>query len=287
MDAYKTQGNHIMNFKKILPLLLAATLATAHVHAEDGFNFVGGDAQAEKPAKAPREKNDGHYLETMAKSFGTGVGVGVAGGAVLGAAVVLNPLFIVGGSLVIGGSMIERDNAKTNVFYTGSVVRGKVTKVGYKKALVGSWHSMEPTSLPDQHVFNEKLDLACLDVDGPSNAMVCAAIFKGIGIQQGDVIDVKLPVGVFVANGVMFKDAHFDFNKHYPRLVSIYCKHDNPICQNDYESSLGVLYRHTDTEFPPSQYLIDPAIIAAGQAKARKDEEERKAAASSGSFNLM
>jgi len=273
--------------KTFLPLLLVATLVTAPAYAFDSSDPFGmNGAQADKPAKAVREKNDGHFLEDLAKSFGTGVGVGAAGGALMGAAV-LNPLFIVGGGVLIGGSMIERDNAKTNVFYSGAVVRGRVTKVGFKKALVGSWHSMDPTSSPDQRIFNEKLDLACLDVNGPSNAMVCAAVTKVIGIQQGDVIDVKLPVGVFVANGVMFKGARFDFNKHYPRVVSVYCKHDNPTCQNDYESSLGVIARHTDTEFPPSQYLIDPAIIAADQARMRKEEEERKSVANSGSFSLI
>ena len=46
-----------------------------------------------------------------------------------------------------------------------------------------------------------------------------------------------------------------------PRVVNVvYCKHDNPACQNDYDSSLGVITRHNLTEFPPSQYLIDPAL---------------------------
>lgn len=105
--------------KTFFPLLLSAMLATAPAHAFDSSDPFGiGTAQADKPAKAQREVNDGHFLEDLAKNFGTGVGVGAAGGALMGAAV-LNPLFIVGGSLVIGTKIQSDRIVSANAFYSG------------------------------------------------------------------------------------------------------------------------------------------------------------------------
>lgn len=62
---------------KFLPLLLAALLATP-VQAFDVLNPDDAwGARKEKPAKAPREKNDGKYLEYLGKTIGTGLGLGV------------------------------------------------------------------------------------------------------------------------------------------------------------------------------------------------------------------
>lgn len=274
-----------MNLKIFLPLLLASTLATNAV--ADGFDFIGGNAQAEKTAKAPREKNDGRYLETMAKSFGTGVGVGAAGVSVLGVAAL--PVLAVGGGLVIGIKQTANQVAHESIFYAGTVTRGKVEKI-FKRPSVWQFDSpfgMDPHSFPSAELLKSEFDVIKVDVDGPSNALVFAFVPESLGVVDGDIVDIKSPVGVFTQNTRVLNNLHYDFNRHMPRVVNVYCKHDNPSCQNDYDSSLGVISRHTDTEFPPSQYLIDPAIIAADQAKMRKDEAEKKAAQNSGGFSFM
>ncbi|MBU1666467.1 MAG: hypothetical protein KKG92_13875, partial [Gammaproteobacteria bacterium] len=269
-----------------LPFILAATLATFPALAEDGFDFMGGNvAQVEKVAKAPREKNDGHWLENQAKGFAAGTAAGVVNGAVLGAAA-LNPLVAIPTTLVIGVKTMDDSRAKESAFYSGSVVRGRVNRiVSYKRRLLYKEFGISE-EIPSQDSFDERFRVAILDVDGTADALVFAFIPNEMGIGKGDIIDVKSPVGVFVNNSLLIDNLHFNFNKHVPRVIALYCKHDQP-CQNDYESSLGVLYRHQDKEFPVSQYLIDPAIIAADQAKMRKEAEESKAAANSGGFSFM
>lgn len=286
--------------KTFFPLLLVATLVTAPAYAFDSSDPFGIGQAAEKPAKAVREKNDGRFLETMAKSFGTGVGVGAAGVAAMG--VTALPLLAVGGSLVIGRHITDSSWAKVNSFYSGTVSRGRVFNVvdnprqdnfgqtsywnGIGIAPDKYW-GFDLKTFPQNDVLKMGFDILHVDVNGPSESTVFAIIAKGSGIQKGDIVDIKSAVGVFALNTKVFDGLHFDFNKHMPRVVNVYCKHDNPACQNDYESSLGVLSRHQDKEFPPSQYLIDPAIIAADQVKMRKEEEERKAASNNGGFSFM
>jgi len=273
--------------KTFLPLLLAATLGTSPAYAFDSSDPFGmSDAQAEKPAKAVREKNDGRFLETMAKSFGTGVGVGAAGVAAMG--VTALPLLAVVGPIFIGEKMRISSSAKVNAFYSGTVVRGKVTRTfHYKRKFYEKELGISLDTVPSQPVLDDRITAAILDLDGPSNAVVFAFFNNGTALEVGDIVDVKSPMGIFTDNASVIENLHFDFNKHAPRAIGIYCKHDNPSCQNDFESSLGVIARHQDKEFPPSQYLIDPAIIAADQARMRMEEEERKAASNSGGFNFM
>jgi len=273
--------------KTFLPLLLAATLATAPAYAFDSSDPFGmSDAHADKPAKAQREKNDGRFLETMAKSFGTGVGVGAVGVTSMGLPAL--PLLAMGGSIFIGEKWRIASSAKVNSFYSGTVVRGKVTRtLYYKRKFYEQELGISLDTVPSQSVLDDKIMAAILELDGPSHAMVFAFFQKGTDLDKGDIVDVKSPVGVFTDNTSVIEHPNFNFNKHAPRVVNVYCKHDNPVCQNDYESSLGVIARHTDTEFPPSQYLIVPSIIAADQAKMRKEAEESKAAANSGGFSFM
>lgn len=272
--------------KSVLPLFLAAMLAAVPACADGGFDFIGGATQAEKPAKAPREQNDGRFLETMVKSFGTGVGVGAVGVAALGVAAL--PALAVGGGLFIGEKWRINSSAKVNSFYSGTVVRGKVTRIiHYKRKFYEMELGINLDTVPNQTVLDDYVMAAIIDLDGPSHAMVFAHFNNAAKIAKGDIVDVKSPVGVFTDNASVIDNLRLDFNKHVPRIIGVYCKHNNPTCQNDYDSSLGVIARHTDTEFPPSQYLIDPAIIAADQAKMRKEAEDKKAASNSGGFNFM
>ncbi len=277
-----------MTHRKTLPLLMAAILAATPAFAGDGFDFIGGAAQTEKPAKAPREKNDGRGLETMVKSFGAGMGVGAAGVTMFGAAA-LGPLMLVGAP-ILAVRMTEDQIARESAFYAGTVTRGRVEGLNSKPVAEGNFDKplgIDQQSFPSAQTLIATFNTIGLDVDGPSKGLVFAFVHKASGIQKGDIVDIKFPVNMFAQNTKVFDNLHFDFNKHMPRVVNVYCKHDNPACQNDYDSSLGVLYRHTDTEFPPSQYLIDPAIIAADQAKMKQEAEEKKAAQNSGGFNFM
>ena len=274
--------------KSILTLFLVATMMAMVPAYADGFDFIGGAQQIEKSDKAPREKNDGRGLEMLVKTFGTGVGVGAAGVTVLGTAA-LGPLVLVGAP-IIATKMTENQIAKESSFYAGTVTRGRVVGFNSQPVAAGNFDKplgIDPQSFPNAQTLMTTFNTIGLDVDGPSKGLVFAFVHKSSGIQKGDIVDIKFPVNMFAQNIKVFDNLNFDFNKHMPRVVNIYCKHDNPTCQNDYNSSLGVLYRHTDTEFPPSQYLIDPAIIAADQARMRKEETDIKAARNSGGFNFM
>lgn len=265
MDAYKTQGNHIMNLKKILPLLLAASLATGPAHAfdsSDPFDIGGSDAQAEKPTKALREVNPTTSDRPMAKAMAAG-----------GVAALLGPIGLLVGPIAI--PMIAKNNMNNQVainsFYIGAVVRGKVKDV---VSISKNQWGVSPK------IVEANLVALVLGVGGSSDSDRIVIARKVDGYEEGDIVDASI-ISVEPAQ------TEFNFNRHKARVIALYCKHDNPVCQNDYESSLGVLSRHTDTEFPPSQYLIDPAIIAADQAKMRKDEADKKAAQNSGGFSLM
>jgi hypothetical protein len=205
--------------------------------------------------------------------------------------VFLGPVGAIG--VPIAAIMVSKNNVdhliEMNAFYSGTVVRGKITRIFEKVDFAGmakSW-GLDISSAPASVQLREKFVVLELNVDGPSSSNRYALARKEVRYEKGDIVDAETVVGTYAFQPRVNKDVKIDFNKHMPRVVSIYCKHDNPACQNDYESSLGVISRHTDTEFPPSQYLIDPAIIAADQAKMRREEEDKKSAANSGGFNLM
>ncbi|MDD5388986.1 MAG: hypothetical protein PHD37_06555 [Gallionellaceae bacterium] len=256
-------GRIINMLRTTLPFILAGTLATFPALAEDGFDFMGGNvAQVEKVAKAPREANPHCTVGPMCagplKSMGTG--------AVLG---LLGPVGLIG--VPFAAAKITADeNQKLNSFYLGTVLRGKVNKV--EEMSKNEW-GISPG------LVSVSLVALILDVDGPVGSDRVVLADKHLGFEKGDIVDVKMV-------SAEPDKSEFNFNRHKPRVVALYCKHDQP-CQNDYDSSLGVLYRHQDKEFPVSQYLIDPAIIAADQAKMRKEAEETKTASNSGSFSFF
>lgn len=270
--------------KTFLPLLLAAMLATAPAHAfdsSDPFDIGGSDAQAEKPTKALREVNPTTSDRPMAKAMAAG-----------GVAALLGPLGLLVGPIAI--PMIAKNNMNNQVainsFYSGTVVRGKVEKIfplGNSPTTAQFLADIEKSgidasTIPAPVTLRDNLVALRLDVDGPTGSERIVLARKDAGYEVGDILDAKT-----VAQYLADKNLRIDYNKQMPRVVTVYCKHDNEVCQNNYESSLGVLSRHTDTEFPPSQYLIDPAIIAADQAKMRKDEADKKAASNSGGFSFM
>ncbi len=260
-------------------LVLASMLTTSPAFAEDGFNFLGGNAQAEKPAKAkaPREVNPFSDGSPMTKAAAAGFGLALLG-----------PIGAIG--VPIATIMISNNNVenvtKLDAFYAGAVLRGKVEKIfplGNSSSTAQfladiKKSGIDPSTIPLPATIRNNLVALRLDVDGPKGSERVVVARKDADYEIGDILDVKT---------VVQNSAPIYYNKHMPRVIALYCKHDNAVCQNDYNSSLGVLSRHTDTEFPPSQYLIDPAIIAADQAKMRKEEEERKTAANSGGFNFM
>ncbi len=270
-----------MNFKKILPLLLAATLAAPAYAFDSSDPFGMGDAQVEKVAKAPREKNTASDAKYLVKSGATGFALAF-----------LPPI---GALLLPVTGVIEQNNQliNLNAFYAGAAVRGKVKKVwdmsGQGKVFLKNLHSLwglDTATAPSVDTIGDQLVVLDLDVDGPTDSDRFAIVRKGYDYQVGDIVDAKTLVGTYAFQPKVNKDVKLDFNKHMPRVIALYCKHDQP-CQNDYESSLGVLYRHQDKEFPVSQYLIDPAIIAADQAKMRKEAEETKTASNNGSFSFF
>jgi len=276
--------NGIPMSKTFLPLLLAATLGTSPAYAFDSSDPFGiSDAQAEKPAKvakAPREVNPFSTGNPMAKAMAAG-----------GVAALLGPIGLLVGPIAI--PMIAKgeinDIAKINAFYTGTVVRGKVKKVYDNVDFPGwtkSW-GLVPNTAPTSAERLSEFVVLQVGVEGQTEFDRVVVARKDTGYEVGDILDAKTALGTFALQPTVNKDVKLDFNKHMPRIVNVYCKHDNAACQNDYESSLGVLSRHTDTEFSPSQYLIDPAIIAADQAKMRKEAEESKAALNSGGFSFM
>jgi len=268
--------------KTFFPLLLVATLATAPACAFDSSDPFGvNGAQADKPAKAQREVNSFSTGNPMAKAMASGFGLALLG-----------PIGAIGvpiATLMIAKGEIN-DLAKINSFYSGTVVRGKVEKIfplgnspttaqflaDIKKS------GIDASTIPAPETIRNNLVALRLDVYGPTDSERIVVARKDAGYEVGDILDAKT-----VAQSQADKDLRIDYNKQMPRVVNVYCKHNNPSCQNDYESSLGVLSRHQDKEFPPSQYLIDPAIIAADQAKMRKEAEESKAASNSGGFSFM
>jgi hypothetical protein len=274
----------IMN-KSVLPLFLAAMLAAVPACADGGFDFIGGAAQAEKPAKAQAEKPVKAPREVNQFSTGSPMTQAAAAGAGL---VFLGPIGAIG--VPIATIMIAKNEqtnlGKINAFYDGTVLRGKVEKIfplgntsSTAQFLADIKRSgIDPATIPLPQTIGNNLVALRLDVDGPNGSERVVVARKDAGYEVGDILDAMA-----VAN----KSLLIDYNKHMPRVVNVYCKHNNPACQNDYDSSLGVIARHTDTEFPPSQYLIDPAIIAADQAKMRKEAEDKKAASNSGGFNFM
>ena len=280
-------------------LLLAALLGlSAQAQAFDSSDPFGMYTPTEKPAKAPREKNDGRWLEYSFKAWGAGAAAGVVTNVAVGPAVALSPLVAAPVVALIGASLYERQTAEITSFYAGTVVRGKVRTVeqsptptdfgGYGLSSIrivpGSKFGFDVQSFPVgmQNLF----DVVHMTIEIGAEP-IFAVVRKDSGLAVGDIIDVSIPVGVFAFNTKFLDKPQFDFNKHMPRVVNVYCKHDNPACQNDYDSSLGVIARPNLTEFPPSQYLIDPAIIAADQAKMRKEEDEKKAARNSGGFSFL
>ena len=274
--------NHIKHAVAVLALCLAAPAL-----AFDSSDPFGMGASAEKPAKAPREKNDGRWLENSLKNYASGAAAGAVNNAIFGAAGALNPVVAVPTILLVGANRLDSARAGESAFYSGSLVRGKVDRiVSYKRRFLFKEFGISENA-PSQDVLDSTVRAIILDVDGTENASMIAFVRNDSNFQKGDIVDVNSPVGVFVNNSILVDSAHYDFNKHMPRVVNVYCKHDNPACQNDYDSSLGVMSRPNLTEFPPSQYLIDPAIIAADQAKMRQEEEEKKAARNNGGFNFL
>jgi len=266
--------------KTLTALILTITLTTIPAQAEDGFDFMGSDAQAEKPTKAQREVNPATSDRPMAKAMAAG-----------GVAALLGPIGLLVGPIAI--PMIAKNNINNqvaiNAFYTGTVVRGKVKKVYDNVDFPGwakSW-GVVPSTAPTSVERLSEFVVLQLGIEGPTEFDRVVVARKDAGYEVGDILDAKTALGTFALQPTVNNDVKLDFNKHMPRIVNVYCKHDNPSCQNDYDSSLGVITRHTDTEFPPSQYLIDPAIIAADQVKLRKEEVEKKAAQNSGGFNFM
>lgn len=270
-----------MTKKTFLPLLLATTLVNAPVFADDGFNFgVSNDAQiqAVKPAKAQREKNPVASDHPMLKSAAAGFGL-----------TILGPIGAIG--VPIASVMISRNNmshiTEINAFYSGTVVRGKVVKVLEMERFTGTVFGVDHATLPAKETVQAQMVALVLDVDGPMDSDRIMYARKDAGYVVGDIVDAMTLDGVFPGVNKINDKLVTDFNRHIPRVIGLFCKHDNPVCQNDYESSLGVIYRHTDKEFPPSQYLIDPATVAADQVKMRKDEEKKKSAQSSSASDLI
>jgi len=270
-----------MNTKTFFSLLLVTTLATTTALAEDGFNFgVDNAAQVEKTVKAQREQPNG-MGSTMARSMGWGF------------VAAINPVLII--PAVIGHtSNVKNHLVEINTFYSGTVVRGKVKKVidlsGYGKDIPTSLHKaygLNVTTAPGTKTIEGDLVKLVLDVDGSTDSDRIVYARRDAVYYVGDIVDAKTLDGIYPLVYSVNDKLITDFNRHIPRVIALYCKHDNPICQNDYDSSLGVLYRHTDKEFPPSQYLIDPAIIAADQVKMRKEEEEKKSAQGSSVSDLI
>lgn len=273
--------------KSVLPLFLAAMLAAVPACADGGFDFIGGATQAEKPAKsqteqpvkAPREVNPFTMMaHPMVKAGATGLGLAFLG-----------PIGAIGvpiATLMFAKGEIN-DVAKINAFYAGSVVRGRVKKI-YDNTDLPGWEKSWGVVLNTAPVRRSgDFVVLQLSAEGPIEHDRVVVARRDSGYEVGDILDAKTALGTYALQPTVNKDVKLDFNKHMPRVVNVYCKHDNPTCQNDYDSSLGVLFRHQDTEFPPSQYLIDPTIIAADQAQMRKEAEDKKAASNSGGFNFM
>ena len=272
--------------KSILPLLLlAAALVTTTAFADDGFNFIGGNnypaaAEAKIPSKAPREANP----------FSDGHPVGKAAAAGFGLAL-LGPIGAIGvpiATIMVAGNNVDH-LVELNAWYSGTVVRGKVTRIFEKVDYVGwtkSW-GLDLDTAPASSQFREKFVVLELNIGGPSASDRYVMAKKDAGYEKGDIVDAETVAGSYAFQPRVNKAVKLDFNRQIPRIIGTYCKHDNQACQNDYDSSVGVLYRHQDTEFPPSQYLIDPAILAADQAKNRKTEEDTKAAKNRGGFSFL
>jgi len=271
--------------QSLLSVFLAAAMATAPVYADDGFNFIGGGGQTENAVEGQAEKSVKASREVNPFSVGSPMTQAAAAGAGL---VFLGPIGAIG--VPVATIMITKNEQtnvdKINAFYAGTVLRGKVEKVfplgnsaSTAQFLAEIQSSgIDPATVPLPQTIGNNLIALRLDVDGPKGSDRIVVARKDAGYVIGDILDAKI---------VVKQDLLINYNKQMPRAVGIYCKHDNPTCQNDYDSSLGVLYRHTDTEFPSSQYLIDPAIIAADQARMRKEEADKKAAQNSGGFNFM
>lgn len=291
--------------KALLSLLLVATQVTTSIHAEDGFNFIGGDAQAEKVKTAEQTPDcgtlavgeNGIRIENQSPSnlthnaslMALGVGAGALD-ASLGMAFA-GPGYA--GMVVLAPLMVSRQFQKKSEHYSGTLLRGSVISVAEGsqdftgRAGWATLNRLNETTMPSDDLLDKAVVQVKIDTGDHGLRWVFAP--KAVNLQKGDIVDMKLVSG----RSAKFKpiweknDQSGDFNKHIPRVVSLVCSQNDEKCISQPRATSGLLCRHTDTEFPLSQYLIDPAIIAADQAKMRKEEEERKAASNNGGFNFM
>lgn len=183
-------------------LLLAALLGlSVQAQAFDSSDPFGVNTPAEKPAKAPREKNDGRWLENQVTGFAAGAAAGAAANVSLGgAAAALNPVVALPVIAGLTVKLAERENTRVNAFYSGSVVRGRVRGIDHNPSQNNfggyGWNSLKvvPSRFWGFDLRSFPLDLSMfdvvhLDVDGPDGTSVFAVVHKAMKYTNGDVVD--------------------------------------------------------------------------------------------------
>lgn len=236
--------------KTLLPLLFA--LLTSVAQADSVFDLIGqGDAAQEAPppkAKAPREEVPYCWVACKdgAKRMTTAFLVG-------GLSVLAGPLQPFVGPMHYRLSMQEYlDNLSK--FYSGAVIRGRVTKVLDDPKYLSE-------NKQEREILGPYIGLVHVDVDGPEMSPRLVFYKKDRKYEVGDIVDFKVvhqDSADLIKND---KSLNPEIENMTARVVSVYCRKDNNACQNDYDSSLGVISRHHDLRFSDSDWLFPPLAL--------------------------
>lgn len=193
--------------------------------------------------------------------IGLSAASGVAGSAAaaVAAPVALIPLF-----MAANGS-VNKERAR----HTGVIERAKVSKVrsGDDELFVTryAW-GVSADDTPPRDLINERIVTVYLE-GGMGGAYAATGVYatKELGVEPGDIVDIKTVFGRYADQRSLFSSYSFgssDFNKHIARVSRVVCKHNDQACQSILDNrAVGIVCRHQQTEYSADEYLISPEDI--------------------------
>lgn len=171
--------------------------------------------------------------------------------------------------------MINKSVNKERARYAGVILRAQVASI--KRGdfdLYATKHlwGLDKETMPTNTQLREHLDVVLLESGGGAYAP------KIMGVQEGDIVDVKTVYGRYAEQRPIFSRYTFgssDFNKHVVRISRIVCKRDDAVCRSVHDNRTdGILCRHRQTEYPVEEYLIRDADATQAIAKEKNEKSD-------------
>lgn len=218
-----------------------------------------------------REDPRSKFALEQAGAMGAFVGVSaVAGAAGTTAAATAMPLGVIPVALAVNKS-VNKERAR----YAGVVLRARVADI--KRGdydLYGTEHlwGLDKETMPTKAQIRERLDVVIFEGGGGAYAP------KTLGVQEGDMVDVKTVYGRYAEQRPIFSRYTFgssDFNRHVVRISRIVCKRDDDVCMSVPDNRIaGILCRHRQPEYPVEEYLIPDEDVNQAIAKEKIEKAD-------------